>query len=98
MYLLQIFVIVANWNHTIVPIAWVLMTNRTQDAYESVLEVFRGLIGGAPNLEKVIIDFERGLKNAWESVFPGISVQGCFFHIVRVSDAIHRVFILFVFI
>lgn len=33
----------------------------------------------------MITDFERGLRNACERIFPGVTLQGCFFHLVRVS-------------
>lgn len=81
----QVFAIVGNWDHAVIPIAWVLMQRRTAAAYESVLRVFRLLLRGAPNLQRVITDFENAQRIGWLSSFDWIILQGCFFHLVRVS-------------
>ena len=37
---------------------------------------------------RIVTDFERGLRNACALTFPGVTLQGCFFHLVRVSIAL----------
>ena len=56
------------------------LTTRAQKIFS-----FRLLLGQAPNLVRIITDFERGLRNACQLVFPGVTLQGCFFHLVQVS-------------
>lgn len=83
-YSLQVFAVVGNWDNTIIPISWVIMQRRTEAAYISVFRVLRLLWGGARHVDRVISDFERAQRNAWEIVFPGVTLQGCFFHLVKV--------------
>lgn len=83
--LLQVFAIVGNWDHTVIPIGWVLMECRTRVAYEAVLRTLRLFFRGARNLERVVTDFEPGMQRAFANIFPDAHLQGCFFHFVRVS-------------
>ena len=62
------------------------MQRRTGLAYEAVLRTVNVLLGGAPNLRKVITDFEPATRRVIRAVFPHVEHQGCFFHFVRVSD------------
>ncbi|KAK3921644.1 Anthranilate--CoA ligase, partial [Frankliniella fusca] len=79
----QVFALVANWDHTIIPLGWVLMERRTEAAYTAVLREIRNLVGNFPNLNRFISDFELAIRNSVAEVFPGVSLQGCFFHLFR---------------
>ncbi|XP_034253510.1 uncharacterized protein LOC117652588 [Thrips palmi] len=79
----QVFALVGNWNHTIIPLGWAVMQRRTTPAYESVLRILRLILRNAPNLRRIITDFEPGMRRAWSNIFPDVHLQGCFFHFVR---------------
>ncbi|KAK3921439.1 DNA excision repair protein ERCC-6-like 2 [Frankliniella fusca] len=79
----QIFAIVGNWDHTIVPLAWVLMQRQTVPAYRAVFRALKALVGDFPHLSKFISDFEAAIRVSVTAEFPGITMQGCFFHLVR---------------
>ncbi|XP_052131748.1 uncharacterized protein LOC127751763 [Frankliniella occidentalis] len=84
----QIFCVVGNWDHTVLPVAWVLMQARTIPAYTAVLSAIQDLVGNVfPNLETFISDFEPAIRASVIAQFPGVTLQGCFFHLVRVSSA-----------
>ena len=76
---LQLFTIHAIIQGKVIPCAYVLLPNKTQVTYTSVLRQLQTL---RPNLQpnSVLIDFELAIKNALEVVFPGVHVFGCFFH------------------
>lgn len=67
-----------------IPLAWVLMSGRTEEAYSAVLQYLRHLMGPEIEVNRAITDFETAEQNAWQNVF-GISVQGCLWHADRVS-------------
>ncbi|XP_026290929.1 uncharacterized protein LOC113215512 [Frankliniella occidentalis] len=79
----QIFALVANWDHTIIPLGWVLMERRTQAAYTAVMTTVRALLRDLPNLERFISDFELAIHNSVAEIFPNVTLQGCFFHLFR---------------
>ena len=58
---------------------YVLLPDKTQASYTRVL---LHLLAIKPNLNpsSVLIDFELAIKNALETAFAGVDVQGCFFH------------------
>lgn len=74
--------IVGVWNSHIVPLAWALMENRTQEAYTAVLQLLSHLLGDEIELTRVITDFEEAEMNSWEEVFE-VRVQGCMWHMCR---------------
>lgn len=68
-----------------IPLVWVLMERQTEEAYRAVLELVRRLLHDYDiAFELVITDFERAQQNAWRDVFD-INIQGCLWHLVRVS-------------
>ena len=66
----------------VIPCVYVLLPNKTQVSYT---ETLRQLLIIHPNLRpiSVLIDFELAIKNALETVFPGVDVSGCFFHFTK---------------
>lgn len=53
----------------IIPIAWVLMENKTYEGYSAVFRLLKHL---CPNLnpETIISDWESGQQRAWQEAFP----------------------------
>lgn len=79
----QVLAFVGNWDHTVIPLGWVLMERRTTLAYEAVLRTIRLLLRGMRNVQTVVTDFEQAIKRAFANVFPDVHQQGCFFHLVN---------------
>ncbi|KAK3919969.1 Ribonuclease HII [Frankliniella fusca] len=81
-FAVQVFCIVAVWNHHIITVGWVLMTSLTENAYTAVLQLLQQRLGPGIELTKVISDFETGQQNAWQNVF-NVRTQGCVWHLSR---------------
>jgi len=72
------------WDNTILPLAWALMSTKTEVAYTAVLSLLHELMGNEFELQRVVTDFEAAEQNAWQNVFE-VHVQGCLWHLCRVS-------------
>ena len=72
----------------IFPIAYVLMTNKSQKLYEHVLkeiiEITKVDQGKSPTPSLIISDFELAILGAASSAFPTSRVRGCWFHFSQV--------------
>lgn len=66
----------------IVPAIHILLTSKTFHLYEAVFHKIRSL---APNFDPKTVhtDYEAGLKKAFSSVFNGITISGCHFHMAQ---------------
>ncbi|XP_011313279.1 uncharacterized protein [Fopius arisanus] len=69
-----------NVNNEAVPLAWALMTRKSQEAYVAVLEYFKDHL--TPNIVPTVVcqDYEIGLRNAILYVYPNVQVIHCWFH------------------
>ena len=76
---MQLLTIHAKVDGKVIPCVYVLLPDKTQASYTRVL---LQLLAIKPNLNpsSVLIDFELEIKNALETAFAGVDVQGCFFH------------------
>ncbi|KAK3917045.1 Cis-2,3-dihydrobiphenyl-2,3-diol dehydrogenase [Frankliniella fusca] len=81
----QVFTLLIIYGHTVIPLCWCLMQNKSQAAYEAVLLLIRNHLG-IWNFSTVICDFEDAMIVAFKNIFD-VEVQGCLFH---ASDAIAR--------
>ncbi|XP_046678581.1 uncharacterized protein LOC124366233 [Homalodisca vitripennis] len=74
-------------NH-LFPVAFVIMTRKTQIAYDGVLQYLKRLV---PQWEPevVMVDFEAAIRNAARLVWPHIRVVGCFFHYAQAVYRMH---------
>ncbi|KAK3926018.1 Glucose-1-phosphate adenylyltransferase [Frankliniella fusca] len=79
----QVYVILTTWDHHIIPLAWVLMSAQTNDAYEAVCELLRRRVNDDMIVERIITDFEPAQRNGWVNTFNNVTVQGCLWHLVR---------------
>eukprot|EP00102_Acyrthosiphon_pisum_P016294 XP_008187200.1 PREDICTED: uncharacterized protein LOC100569497 isoform X3 [Acyrthosiphon pisum] len=68
-------------NHSI-PICYVLMESKTQEAYTKVLNRFKVIF---QNVQPSVImtDYERGLRNAFAITYPEAELVSCYFHYVQ---------------
>ena len=68
-----------------IPIAYVLMSRKTQVAYDAVFKLIKEKVAPDFEPEISITDFELGLMNSVKLLFASIKIQGCWFHFVYVS-------------
>ena len=82
----QLYTIHGSVNGKLLPLVYVLMPERNQEIYEAVLSKFKELV---PEFKPthVMTDFEQASMNAYRSIFPGITLKGCYFHL---SQCIYR--------
>lgn len=59
------------------------MERRTGDDYEAVLKEIKTKFPGM-KVKYSMADYEIGIRNALEKVFPGIQHCGCIFHLFQV--------------
>lgn len=67
-----------------VPMVFVLMTSKTEQLYQQVLEHMSEVatkIDIEFNPSVILTDFERGMINAFQREFPDSRHSGCFFHL-----------------
>ncbi|XP_052131064.1 uncharacterized protein LOC127751471 [Frankliniella occidentalis] len=87
----QVLSVVTSWNDHVVPVAYVLMSSKSEESYLHALQRLRdlGLVG---RLFKT--DFELGLMNATRRVFgtlPTFRLSGCLIHhVFRVHESVGR--------
>lgn len=67
------------------PVFFILMENKTVQAYRTILEFIKTC---APGLrpELIITDFERAIQQSVQEAFPESQVVGCWFHSANVSN------------
>lgn len=75
----QLFVIYIAYKGTIFPLLYILMTKKTQKAYEETLEYIESNIFEL-RPTKFMADFEEALRKAVMIIYPGIKLLGCWFH------------------
>ncbi|XP_028967131.1 uncharacterized protein LOC108864184 [Galendromus occidentalis] len=78
----QVFAILAERSGFVVPVCYALLPNKTQATYTRILELVRE---ARPQFspDKVSVDFELGLVNAFRTTFPNAEMNGCLFHLVK---------------
>lgn len=69
------------------PIIFGLMTGKEQKMYEAFFHFIKHAIFVQGNKNRIpssiMVDFEKGLRNAAKKIFPNIKLQGCNFHHVQ---------------
>ena len=82
----QLYTIYGSVNGKVLPLVYVLMPKRNQELYEAVLGKLKELV---PEFRPthVMTDLEQASMNAYQSIFPGITQKGCYFHL---SQCIYR--------
>ena len=75
----QLFTIFITFHGHCIPVVNILMQNKTENLYTSVVLKLRELIlDFSPKI--AVSDFEKAPRNAFTHFFPGIKVFGCWFH------------------
>lgn len=64
------------------PVFYALLSSKSEATYERMFRMIKDLW---PNFspQKFTIDFEKGAKNAIETIFVGCQINYCFFHFVK---------------
>ena len=65
-----------------VPVCFVLMSRRATVDYSRVLKAISKLLPSPPNVQEVMLDFEKAAWRAFQDVFhdPTVALVGCSFH------------------
>ncbi|KAK3719185.1 hypothetical protein QZH41_020418 [Actinostola sp. cb2023] len=63
-----------------VPLVYIIMSGRKKRHYVQVLQEVVNVLPEAPEVKKVVMDFEKALWKAFPLVFPNVSLMGCAFH------------------
>lgn len=63
-----------------VPVCFVVMSRRKKTDYKFVFQAILNLLPSRPNVEEVVLDFERAVWNVLRSCLPNASLHGCWFH------------------
>lgn len=83
----QLCVILAPRGTATVPVVYALMTTKTQEAYEELLQAVVDECASqnmVPSPDVVITDFEKGVINAPKTVLgDDVQIRGCFFHLCQ---------------
>ena len=63
------------------PLVYALVVNKQQETYTKLFEILKGKVINDPL--SVSCDFELGLINSIEEIFPDSEIHGCFFHLKK---------------
>lgn len=66
----------------VVPFAHVLMTNKTQEAYEAVFEFMHRNVMSL-NCKIFMTDYETAMRNALKRVVERLELSACWFHFTQ---------------
>lgn len=76
----QLITILIVQDDTAIPIAWILMANKTRTSYTDVWKFIKENFSTLASFETAIADFELAMRSALRAVYKGIEVYGCWFH------------------
>uniref|UniRef100_A0A6P7F682 UDP-glucuronosyltransferase 3A1-like n=1 Tax=Diabrotica virgifera virgifera TaxID=50390 RepID=A0A6P7F682_DIAVI len=78
----QVFTVKATKNNGVHPIFYALLPNKSRATYSRMFDLIKNL---KPNLSPTAIhcDFEQAAFAAMEDCFPGVNINGCFFHLAQ---------------
>uniref|UniRef100_A0A6P7FIM6 Uncharacterized protein LOC114330578 n=1 Tax=Diabrotica virgifera virgifera TaxID=50390 RepID=A0A6P7FIM6_DIAVI len=78
----QVYTVKATKNNRVHPIFYALLPNKSRAIYSRMFDLIKNL---KPNLSLTAIhcDFEQAAFAAMEDCFPGVNINGCFFHLAQ---------------
>ena len=78
----QVYVILARRHGGVHPVLYALLPNKRRTTYVRMFQMLQDTI---PGLQPTSIscDFEQAAISAMEECFPGVIIQGCFFHLAH---------------
>lgn len=68
--------------HTVIPVVYALLPNKTRASYIHMLQALKNLQHGLQP-QQLMTDFEQAAMQAFDLEFPGIIKTGCFFHLTQ---------------
>jgi len=78
----QLFVIHGLWKTRVMPLVYILMSNRKETSYLLVFQKLASMLNN-PVLKTTMTDFEYASLNAFQKVFPQSQQRECFFHFMQ---------------
>lgn len=76
----QLITLIIVRKNTPIPIAWILMANKTKTSYKDVWKFIKENFATLSNFKTAMTDFELAMRSGLRAVFQGIKVYGCWFH------------------
>ncbi|XP_074114222.1 uncharacterized protein LOC141537252 isoform X3 [Cotesia typhae] len=77
----QVFTILGLINdHKALPLCWMLMEKKSALSYKTGLSYFKNVVAPHIDPEMIMTDFEAGLKQPINELYPRATHSGCFFH------------------
>ena len=82
----QLYIIHTVCRNHVVPVVYALLRRKNADTYQRLTEE---VIKVAPNWspQSIMMDFEQASINAFQRIFPNVTLSGCYFHL---RQSIHR--------
>ncbi|XP_064098057.1 uncharacterized protein LOC135209279 [Macrobrachium nipponense] len=78
----QVYVIMARRHGGVHPVFYALLPNKKRATYVRMFQMMSDEIPGL-NTSRISCDFEQAAISAMEECFPGVVIQGCFFHLAH---------------
>ena len=78
----RVYVLMARKYEGVHPILYALLPDRSRATYVRMFCMIRDAISGV-NPKAISCDFELAAISAMKECFPGVIVQGCFFHLAQ---------------
>lgn len=82
----QLYIIHAVYRNHVVPVIFALLRRKNADTYHRLMNE---ILKFAPNWSPrtIMIDFEQATIGVYQTIFPAVSLSGCFFHF---RQSLHR--------
>ena len=81
----QLYNIVVKFMGTSIPVAHIIMTNKSETFYNLVFEKLKNLAGDNWTPDEIMSDFEKAVFNSLGNIFPEANLSGCRFHFAQAS-------------
>ena len=81
----QLYNIVVKFMGTSIPVAHIIMTNKSETFYNLVFEKLKNLAGDNWTPDEIMSDFEKAVLNSLGNMFPEANLSGCRFHFAQAS-------------
>ena len=81
----QLYNVLVKFMGTPIPVAHIIMTNKSESFYNLVFEKLKSLAGEEWSPEEIMSDFERAVLNSLKTTFPQANLSGCRFHFAQAS-------------
>ena len=79
----QLYNILVKFMGTSIPVAHIIMTNKSEEFYNLVFEKLKSLAGENWAPDEIMSDFEKAVLNSLQTAFPEANLSGCRFHFAQ---------------